>query len=146
MGLDLDPSADSNDDQQNTEAGNPELAQEETWHYEINLEYRLPDDIGVINIRAYYQDISNVIDRLDMRLSALRPVGATGNIGDAWKQGFVIDTSTRLGFLGLPGAIITTAVQLEDSEVRDPILNVDRRPPSEAPLRLWFSLITPTQS
>ncbi|MES3008299.1 MAG: TonB-dependent receptor [Pseudomonadota bacterium] len=120
-------SADSNDDQQNTEAGNPELAQEETWHYELNLEYRLPDDVGVINLRAYYQDISNVIDRLDLRPTALRPVGATGNIGDAVKKGLGIDTSTRLGFLGLPEAIVTTALQLEDSSVRDPILNVDRR-------------------
>jgi outer membrane receptor for ferrienterochelin and colicin len=120
-------SADSNDDQQNTEAGNPELAQEETWHYELNLEYRLPDDVGVVNLRAYYQDISNVIDRLDLRPTALRPVGATGNIGDAVKKGLGVDTSTRLGFLGMPEAIVTTALQLEDSSVRDPILGVDRR-------------------
>ena len=120
-------SADSNDDQQNTEAGNPALAQEETWHYELNLEYRLPDDVGVVNLRAYYQDISNVIDRLDLRPMALRPVGATGNIGDAVKKGLGVDTSTRLGFLGMPEAIVTTALQLEDSSVRDPILGVDRR-------------------
>lgn len=71
--------------------------------HQLNLEYRLPDDVGVVNLRA------------------------TGNIGDAVKKGLGIDTSTRLGFLGLPEAIVTTALQLEDSSVRDPILGVDRR-------------------
>ncbi|MGB4247842.1 MAG: TonB-dependent receptor [Pseudohongiellaceae bacterium] len=120
-------SADANDDQQNTEAGNPELAQEETWHYELNLEYRMPDDLGVINLRAYYADIENVIDRLDLTPNALRPVGATGNIGDAKKKGIALDTSTRLGFIGLPEAIVTTNLQVEDSSVTDPILGIDRR-------------------
>lgn len=120
-------STDTGDEQQQTEAGNPELEQEQTWRYEANLEYRLPDDLGVINTQLFYEDIDNVIDRVDLTPNAAQPTGATGNIGEAEKYGLQINTSTRLAFVGLPDAIVTTGLELEDSSVVDPILGIERR-------------------
>lgn len=120
-------SADPNDEQQDTEAGNPSLSQEETWRYELNFEYRLPNDLGVINSQVFYEDIENVIDRVDLTPNADTPTPATGNIGEAEKYGLEIDTSTRLGFIGLPEALVTTNLQIEDSSVTDPVLGIDRR-------------------
>ena len=36
------------DEDQDTIAGNPELVQEESWRYNVNLDYRLPNDGGVL--------------------------------------------------------------------------------------------------
>ena len=46
---DFSASVDSNDEEKNTFAGNPEIVQEKLWRYDLNLEYRLPNDLGVIN-------------------------------------------------------------------------------------------------
>ena len=120
-------SADTNDEQQNTEAGNPELAQEETWRYDAQIEYRLPDDTGVVSSQVYFEDIDNVIDRVDLAPGSLNPIGATGNIGSATRYGFTLDGSLRMGLVGLPQALLTANLRLEDSEVIDPILGVERR-------------------
>lgn len=119
--------SDPRDDERDTEVGNPGLSQEKTWRYEFNFEYRLPDDLGVINTKIFYEDIENVIDRIDLTPSSEEPSGVTGNIGDAEKYGLEITSSTRLNFLNLPGAIFTAGLRLEDSSVSDPILGIDRR-------------------
>ncbi|MEX2335172.1 MAG: TonB-dependent receptor, partial [Pseudohongiella sp.] len=120
-------STDSSDEERDTEAGNPELRQEETWRYELNFEYRLPDDLGVINTLAYYEDISNVIDRVDLTPSAAQATGAVGNVGDAKRYGAEMDLSLRLGFVGLPDAIATSRLQASSSSVTDPVLGIKRR-------------------
>jgi outer membrane receptor protein involved in Fe transport len=54
------------DDDQNTVAGNPELEQEQTWRYNVNLDYRLPNDGGVLNSRFFYYDVSDSIGKVDI--------------------------------------------------------------------------------
>ena len=55
------------DDDQNTVAGNPELEQEQTWRYNVNLDYRLPNDGGVLNSRFFYYDVRDSIGKLISR-------------------------------------------------------------------------------
>ncbi|PCJ25861.1 MAG: hypothetical protein COA96_06325 [SAR86 cluster bacterium] len=124
---DFSTSADNADDDQNTQAGNPEIAQEQSWRYELNLEYRLPNNIGVLNSLIYYRDITDVIDRIDVSPSLTDLQSARGNIGDAKRYGINLDASTRLSYIGLPSALLTLSFNVQDSSVTDPFLGTERR-------------------
>lgn len=124
---DFSATVDGSDEDQNTQAGNPGIAQEQSWRYEFNLEYRLPNDIGVLNSQFYYRDIEDVIDRVDVSPSPDNLQSARGNIGDGKRYGVNLDLSARLGFLGAPNALFTTGLSLRDSEVVDPFTGKLRR-------------------
>ncbi|HJO12600.1 MAG TPA: TonB-dependent receptor, partial [Gammaproteobacteria bacterium] len=114
------------DDDQNQLEGNPDLVQEQSWRYEANLEYRLPNDSGVINTNLFYHELEDVIGKVDV--STVEDVlSANGNIGDAERYGLKIDSSLRLGFLGQPNMLLTTGLNLEDSEITDPFTGMKRR-------------------
>ena len=124
---DFSATTDNSDDDQNTQAGNPGIVQEKAWNYEMNLEYRLPNSIGVLNTELYYRDLTDVIDRIDVSLSATDLQSARGNIGDGKRYGANFDASTRLGYLGVPNALLTLRLSLQDSHVTDPFLGTQRR-------------------
>lgn len=114
------------DDDQNALAGNPQLAQEQSIRYEANLEYRLPNDGGVLSSRVYYHDLTDIIDKIDVSTKTSLQ-SANGNIGDGERYGVNLDASIRLGFLGRPDMLLTGSLQLEDSSVTDPFVGIDRR-------------------
>jgi len=116
----------SGDDDQNTVAGNPELRQEQSWRYALNLEYRFNDDNGVVSSNFYYHDLEDVIDRVDV--STLTTIqSANGNIGDGERYGLSLNASLRLSSLNAPGILVTSSVDLESSNVTDSFLGIDRR-------------------
>ena len=124
---DFSATSDNSDDDQNTQAGNPDIAQEQAWNYTMNLEYRLPNSIGVLNTELYYRDLTDVIDRIDVSPSTTDLQSARGNIGDGKRYGANFDASTRLGYLGLPDALFTLRFSVQDSQVIDPFLGTERR-------------------
>lgn len=120
----------SNDEQDidsNTQAGNAELRQEWLWRYVFNTEYRLPNDVGVLTAEVFYFDHHDVIDRLDVSPSATNLVSVNGNIGDGWEYGTNLSASMRMGMLGLPNLLFTYTLNLQDSEITDPFLGIQRR-------------------
>lgn len=135
------------DDDQNALAGNPQLVQEKSLRYEANLEYRLPNDGGVLSTRVFYHDLKDVIDRVDVS-TATSIQSANGNIGDGERYGINLDASLRLGFVGAPEMLLTSAVQLEDSKVTDPFLGIDRRlrQSGRGSFRLGFRHDIPTRT
>jgi len=126
---DFSASTDYGDDDQNTQAGNPEIRQEQSWRYELNLEMRLPDNLGVVNSQFWYRDLEDVIGRVDVSPSPDDLRSARGNIGDGKRYGLNLDLSAKLGMLGLPNALLTTGLRLSDSEITDPFLGQKRRQP-----------------
>jgi hypothetical protein len=114
------------DDDRNQLEGNPDLEQEKSWRYEANLEYRLPNDSGVINTNLFYHDLEDVIEKVDVSTED-DVLSANGNIGDGERYGLKIDGSLRLGFLGQTNMLVTTGLELEDSEVTDPFTGMKRR-------------------
>ncbi|MDX1490115.1 MAG: TonB-dependent receptor plug domain-containing protein [Pseudohongiellaceae bacterium] len=123
---DFTASTASGDDDQNALAGNPDLRQEQSIRYEMNLEYRLPNDEGVFSSQVFYHELEDVIDRIDVS-TATTIASANGNIGDGERYGLALDGSLRLGFLGNPEMLVTSGLRLEDSKVTDPFLGIDRR-------------------
>ncbi|MDG2140080.1 MAG: TonB-dependent receptor plug domain-containing protein [Gammaproteobacteria bacterium] len=115
----------SNDDDQNTFAGNPDIRQEQSWRYDINLEYRFNNDNGVINTNLFYHDLEDLIDRINVSTPTVIQ-SANGNIGKGKRYGGSVDTSLRLNTLNLPQLLITSRVELVDSSVRDPFLDINR--------------------
>lgn len=123
---DFTANTNSGDDDQNTIAGNPELRQEQSWRYDLNLEYRFNNDNGVISSNIYYHDLEDVIDRVDV--STLTTIqSANGNIGDGERYGLSLNGSLRLSAIDQPGILVTAGLDLESSSVADPFLGIDRR-------------------
>ncbi len=116
----------SGDDDQNAIAGNPELRQEQSWRYDLNLEYRFNNDNGVLNTNVFFHDLEDVIDKVDVS-TATSILSANGNIGDGERYGLSLDASLRLGFIDLPEILVTSRLELENSSVTDPFLGIDRR-------------------
>jgi outer membrane receptor for ferrienterochelin and colicin len=118
---------DDQDEDSNVQAGNTDLRQEWYWNYEINSEYRLPNDIGVVSGRLYYEDWHDRIERMDVTVNEAQLQSANGNIGDGEKYGLDVRTSIRMRMIGLPNLLITVRSTVEDSKIIDPILGVERR-------------------
>ncbi len=124
---DFSATTDNSDDDQDTIAGNPNIRQEQTWRYDLNLEYRLPNNIGVLNSKFYYRDVSDVIDRIDVSPSPDNLQSARGNIGNGTRYGLNLDASTQLSYLGLPNALFTVRLGINESELLDPFLGIKGR-------------------
>lgn len=115
------------DNDKDSTAGNPDLTQEIEIRYELGLEYRLPNDGGVLSARGFYRDIDNVIGRINLSSDPAKPRSATGNLGNGKRYGAYFNASARLGFLGMPEAVLTSSLNIFDSSVFDPIVGEDRR-------------------
>lgn len=105
------------------QAGNPDLAPEKTWTFELTGEYRLPNDQGVVTLRTFYDDITDYIAKFPITPD----IAGEGNIGSAHSYGAELKVGLRLDWLGLDGASIDANGLLQDSSVTDPF-TFDKRP------------------
>ncbi|MGY8783915.1 MAG: TonB-dependent receptor domain-containing protein [Pseudomonadales bacterium] len=121
--------ATSNDEDRdlNALAGNPELEPETSWSYEAGLEYRLPNDGGVLSSNIGYTDIDNYIGRINATIDPDQPLSATGNVAPAKRWSMFNRASIRLNRFNLPDAILGVTVGLFDSEIIDPFLQTEQR-------------------
>jgi len=121
--------ATSNDEDRdlNALAGNPELEPETSWSYEAGLEYRLPNDGGVLSSNIGYTDIDNYIGRINATIDPNQPLSATGNVAPAKRWSMFNRASIRLNRFNLPDAILGVTVGLFDSEIIDPFLQTEQR-------------------
>ena len=119
--------SDDQDEDSDVQAGNANLRQEWYWNYELNAEYRLPRDIGVLSGRIYYEDWHDRIERMDVTVDESRLQSANGNIGDAERYGLNVSASLRMDMIGIPNLLVTASAIVEDTKVIDPILEVERR-------------------
>ncbi len=119
---DFSATVNAQDDDQDTQTGNPELEQEQTWRYNLNLDYRLPNDGGTLNSRLFYYDVRNSIGRIDISPNPQTLLSTNGNIGDGKIFGLYLNASIRLGFLNMPQAVVTAGLNLEDAYIYDPMI------------------------
>ena len=122
---DFTANVDSSDDDQNAFEGNADLRQEQSWRYEANMEFRLPEDAGVINTNVFYHDLEDLIDNIDVSTDD-QILSARGNIGDGERYGFNINSSLRLGFIDQPDMLVTAGLSMEESTVTDPFQGMER--------------------
>ena len=111
----------------NALAGNPELEPQTSWNYEAELEYRLPNDGGVLSSSISHTDIDNYIGRINATVDPDQPLSATGNVAPAKRWSMFNRASIRLARLSLPDAILGVTIGLFDSEIIDPFLQTEQR-------------------
>ncbi|MEQ8508892.1 MAG: TonB-dependent receptor [Rhodospirillaceae bacterium] len=115
--------ADLDRDDGQIDAGNPDLAPEKSWDFEIGTEHRLANQAGVINLRAFYRDVSDVSDIVPFGTADSAP----GNLGPGKHYGAEIETSLQLRQLGLIDGVISASFLWQDSSVLDPFTGLKRR-------------------
>jgi len=117
---------DADDEDSNVQAGNRNLRPDYWWNYNLQAEYRLPDDIGVLTANIYKHHHKDFRQRIDVSPSPDKLVSAVGNIGtgDMWVG--ELRSSTRMKFINMPNLLVTTRATFRTSEVRDPFLGIDR--------------------
>ncbi len=118
---------DNQDIDSDVQAGNANLRQEWYWNYEVNSEYRIPNDIGVVSGRVFYEDWHDKIVRIDVSPSEDDLQSANGNLGDGTKYGIELNSSIRMRMFNMPNLLLTGAFSAEDSKITDPFLGTDRR-------------------
>jgi outer membrane receptor protein involved in Fe transport len=145
---DFTAAANDRDETQDILAGNPELEQEEVWRYNVNLDYRLPNDGGVLNSRLFYYDVGNSIDRIDVSTSKANLTTTNGNVGDGAVYGLNLNASIRLGFLNLPQAVVTGGLLVQDSKIFSPLIGKNRKvvPFDRGNIRIGFRHDVPSQN
>jgi outer membrane receptor for ferrienterochelin and colicins len=120
-------SNDEQDNDRNLVSGNAGLRQQTQWRYTFRTEYRLPNDVGVMSAEAFYANHQDVIDRIDVSPSDDNLQSANGNIGDGTEYGLNLNASIRMGMIGLPNLLVSPSFMVQDSQVTDPFLKVERR-------------------
>ena len=146
---DFSRATNSDDDDQDTIAGNPTLNPEKSLRAEVSLDYRLPNDAGALNAQYFYYDFENKIGRIDISPSETNLLSTNGNIGSAAAYGLVTNASVRLGMLGLPQVLVTAALRLQEAEFHnDPLTPVEHgfRPFERGSYRLGFRHEVPAQN
>lgn len=118
---------DDQDNDSNTLAGNENLRQEWLWKYDFNAEYRLPNDIGVVDANIYYHHHYDKIDRIDVSPSEDNLQSANGNIGEGEMYGMTLSASIRMRMIDMPNLLVTSRFNVQDSSITDPFLGIDRR-------------------
>ncbi|MBL4821676.1 MAG: TonB-dependent receptor plug domain-containing protein [Gammaproteobacteria bacterium] len=124
---DFSANSNNNDDDQDVLGGNPDLVQEESLRFTLNLEYRLPQDGGVLNSRLFYYDFENTMGRINSSSSLDTLKSVAGNVGDGRVLGLDLDGSIRFGFIGVPAAILTAGVLVQESKIKDPVIGRIRK-------------------
>lgn len=119
--------ANEDDRESNADAGNPELVPEKSWNYQAEVEYRLPNDSGVLNARVFHADIEDYIGAINATVDPEQPLSATGNVGPAERWGMFLNASSRLHYFNMPDAIISADLGLFDSSIIDPFLGTEQR-------------------
>ncbi|MCC7464401.1 MAG: outer membrane beta-barrel protein [Gammaproteobacteria bacterium] len=108
------------------DAGNAGLLPERNWAYEAGYQQRFAEDSGLLELRAYYNDITGRIEKVPLR-DAFGLYGALGNIAVARSHGAEMKASLRLKSIGLRNTLLTLRYQWQQSAVRDPFTNQYRR-------------------
>ncbi|HZG08638.1 MAG TPA: TonB-dependent receptor plug domain-containing protein [Allosphingosinicella sp.] len=102
-------------------AGNPDLVPSQTWHAEVE---------GVRNLGAYGSTTLRVYGQLIDDIVDIVPIGATGespgNLESARIWGAEWKTTFQFDPLGWKGAKLDARVQLQKSEVEDPLTGETR--------------------
>ena len=118
---------DNQDNDANTQAGNSNLEPETFINADLDAEYRLPDDIGVVSAKINFMRHYDKIERIDVTVNEANLQAANGNIGtgDMWQ--FSVNSSIRMKMINMPNLLVTANFQVRDSDIEDPFLGITRR-------------------
>ena len=127
--------ADVDSDDDDILPGNPNLAPERSWDFEIGYEHRLARQAGLVSARAFFSRVNEVADQIPFGPFDSQP----GNIGSGNRYGVELESSLRLANLGLLDATLNGTVIIQGSDVTDPFTGEKRRFRGQEPVEIRFS-------
>jgi hypothetical protein len=101
--------------------GNTELTPEKTWVAEISHERRF-GELGVVTLTAFYNWITDLQDLLPLT----DEFEVQGNIGNANRWGFEMESTIPLEYFRLTGAKLDVKARWQGSSVIDPVTGDSR--------------------
>jgi len=117
--FDFIASTNLNEDQVNVT--NADLVPPQSWLYEVEANKSF-GDLGSINLRAFYEDISDIVDQIPIPGGGQAP----GNIASATRHGISGEVTVLFDPIGIKGLRLDAEVEFTDSEVLDPLLGTTR--------------------
>ncbi len=118
-------------------AGNPGIAPETSWIFELRAEYRFAKNLGSVEAKIYYEKISGEIDKMVIGNDALgKPISASGNIGSATLYGVEAKFNVRTDNLGIKNGMFSGRLKRQISNVRDPFTGLERDARGKNPFEL----------
>ncbi len=108
--------------------GNVNLVPEQSWLFELEAN-RQYGDWGALTAELYYRDIEDIVDQIPIFASdGTTIVGeAPGNIDSAWRLGLSLNGTINFDPVGFDGAKLDLELELNESEVTDPLTGQSRR-------------------
>jgi len=136
--------------------GNTQIRPEQLWEFLVAYEHRFPNDGGSFEIEGFYRSFKDKISRVDFTqyynfsfekingsadFFALSPTQAlrdyvddtgdsytskSGNVDSATSYGANVKGSVRLGFMGVPDAVLSANYTYEKSNVTDQFTFLNR--------------------
>jgi hypothetical protein len=103
------------------DAANPNLVPPQSWNFEVEATQQL-GDFGSFTARAYYDQISDIVDQIPIGLTAEAP----GNISSASRYGIEWNSTFNFDVIGWRGARLDVELELRRSRVRDPLTGQNR--------------------
>ena len=101
-------------------AGNPDLRPSTAWEIELEHEWRLPKDGGVITLSGFASEIDGPVERVPISGYA-----GIGNLGTGERTQAKLNGSIRINEI-LPGGVVRFMGYLQSTEVTDPVTNLKR--------------------
>ena len=123
------------------DAGNPSIAPEKAWVFELGHEHRLKNDSGSVEARGFYRNISDHIDRGPFGTTNAGLPGSTPiNINKARLYGLEVKAGVRLTALGMRNALVNARYLIQKSSLIDPFTGRERkmRDPYNTEITLGF--------
>lgn len=108
--------------------GNVNLAPEQTWVLEVEANRQF-GDWGALTAEVYYRDIEDIVDQIPIfAADGTTIIGeAPGNIDSAWRTGLSLNGTMNFDPAGFRGAKIDLELEVNESEVLDPLTGQPRR-------------------
>lgn len=130
--------------------GNTGIVPEKSWNYSLTYEHRLPNDAGTLQVELFYRDLTDYIelvnfteftdaDGVDIAREELVPISKSGNIPTARSYGIKASGSLRLGFVGVPEAVISVDYVYDNTDVIDQFSGIHRPFKWKAPHEFKFN-------
>lgn len=108
--------------------GNVNLVPEQSWIIEVEANRKF-GDWGALTAEVYYRDIEDIVDQIPIfAADGTTIVGeAPGNIDSAWRTGLSLNGTLNFDPAGFRGAKLDLELEVNESEVLDPLTGEPRR-------------------
>ena len=114
--------------------GNDQLAPERSWKFEASYDHSFASGDGNIKPSVFYETFSSKLAQIETSPG----VSGVGDAGSAFFYGAKLDTSFKMGFMGLPNVQVSLGYNFQKHELTDPFTG-EKAPFNYRSLSHWMT-------